>query len=233
MHEPTIWERLAEPFDPDTVQWRVGATNKRRRQQETGDKNALPTRGEVVAYIDARDVMDRLDAVCGENGWQSHHYHLGPNRVACEIKVYDPATETWIAKTDGAGETDIEGDKGAFSGALKRAAVSFGIARYLYALPQVWVNLENGRDIPKAEHDQLRVHLAKVSTEKEWGGRAEKHLFNVLKNTLQSYCINREMVKAWGEENKGNLAQLPVRLRDELRAEVRRIMDGFEAKDAA
>ena len=38
----------------------------------------------------------------------------------------------WITKTDGAGETDIEGEKGAFSDAFKRAAVHHGVARYLY-----------------------------------------------------------------------------------------------------
>tara|TARA_R110000851_G_scaffold284617_1_gene438177 strand:- start:1290 stop:1529 length:240 start_codon:yes stop_codon:yes gene_type:complete len=38
----------------------------------------------------------------------------------------------WVWKSDGAGETSIEGEKGGFSDAFKRAAVHFGYARELY-----------------------------------------------------------------------------------------------------
>ena len=37
-----------------------------------------------------------------------------------------------IVKSDGAGDTDIEGEKGAISDALKRSAVLLGIGAYLY-----------------------------------------------------------------------------------------------------
>ena len=40
--------------------------------------------------------------------------------------------DNWITKADGAGDTDIEGEKGGISDALKRAAVVWGIGRYLY-----------------------------------------------------------------------------------------------------
>ena len=39
---------------------------------------------------------------------------------------------SWVTKTDGADDTTIEGAKGGISDALKRAAVQFGIGRYLY-----------------------------------------------------------------------------------------------------
>ena len=38
----------------------------------------------------------------------------------------------WITKSDGADDSNIEGAKGGISDALKRAAVLFGIGRYLY-----------------------------------------------------------------------------------------------------
>ena len=38
--------------------------------------------------------------------------------------------------------TDVEGEKGAISDALKRTAVKLGIGRYLYNLPAVWVPIE-------------------------------------------------------------------------------------------
>ena len=216
MHEPTIWERLAEPFDPDTVQWRVGFG------------------GRALAYIDARQVQDRLDEVCGPEGWQSRHFALGGPRMGCEIKIRVPETSEWIAKTDGSGETHIEPEKGAASDAFKRAAVAHGIGRYLYALSAPEVELkDNGKRIADSEYPKLQRMLERCSSERLWGGRAEKHLFNVLKNTLQSFCLNREMLQAWVDGNKGNLAQLPVRLKEELWNEVQRIKDGFEAKDAA
>jgi hypothetical protein len=48
----------------------------------------------------------------------------------------------WVRKSDGAGETQVEGEKGAISDALKRAAVKWGIGRYLYDLDSPWVPCE-------------------------------------------------------------------------------------------
>lgn len=133
------FKALAAPFPPEKIHWRVGSTNQ--------DK----TRGLALAYLDARDVMDRLDQVCGPAGWQCRYSHVG-DKVACEIGIrlgYNSlagltstvATE-WVFKADGAGDTDFEGAKGSFSGAFKRAAVRWGIGRYLYDLPAEWVAIE-------------------------------------------------------------------------------------------
>ena len=48
----------------------------------------------------------------------------------------------WVWKSDGAGATDFEGAKGAFSDSFKRAAVHWGIGRYLYDLDAPWVAIE-------------------------------------------------------------------------------------------
>jgi hypothetical protein len=45
----------------------------------------------------------------------------------------------WISRCDGADDTNIEGAKGGLSDAFKRAAVKFGIGRYLYH-PQAFNN---------------------------------------------------------------------------------------------
>jgi hypothetical protein len=99
----------------------------------------------ALAYLDARDVMDRLDAVCDPGGWQSEHYAAGGGRLACKIGI--KVDDEWIWKSDGAGESQFEAEKGAFSGALKRAAVCWGIGRYLYDMPAPWVPCEerNGK----------------------------------------------------------------------------------------
>ena len=45
----------------------------------------------------------------------------------------------WIWRSDGAGDTNFEADKGALSDSLKRAGVSWGIGRYLYDLKNTYV----------------------------------------------------------------------------------------------
>jgi hypothetical protein len=53
----------------------------------------------------------------------------------------------WIGKSDGAGDSAIEGAKGGISDALKRAGVRWGIGRYLYYLPTKWVEMNKYRQI--------------------------------------------------------------------------------------
>jgi hypothetical protein len=85
--------------------------------------------GKQLSYVTARFVMQMLDDVVGPDNWQSKHTMEG-DKVQCSIGIR--VNGEWIWKSDGAGETDIEGEKGSFSDALKRAAVSWGIARDLY-----------------------------------------------------------------------------------------------------
>lgn len=122
-----IFERLAAPFDPSEIDWRVGSTN--------ADK----TKGMALAYIDARAVMDRLDAVVGPGGWQDS-YLVGEGKTICNLAI--KCGNEWVWKADGAGNTDFEAEKGALSDAFKRAAVRWGIGRYLYNLASPWVPIE-------------------------------------------------------------------------------------------
>lgn len=85
----------------------------------------------ALSYVDARYVMKRLDEICGPY-WQRDHRMEG-EKVACGIGILIDGQ--WIWRWDGAGETDIEGEKGSFSDAFKRAAVSWGVARDLYPEP--------------------------------------------------------------------------------------------------
>lgn len=136
MSEMTMFDGLRAEFPRDKIHWRA--------QSLTKDGN----KAMALAYLDARDVMDRLDSVCGPDGWQTEHYDCG-GKMGCKIGIRSPdvhihpetneVTYQWIWKSDGAGETQVEADKGAFSGALKRAAVMWGIGRYLYNMPTIWV----------------------------------------------------------------------------------------------
>lgn len=116
-----LLNQLKMPFDPKVIHWRVGATTK--------DKS----KGIALAYLNSRDVMKRLDEVCI---WQNRYPYEG----CCEIGI--KVGDEWLWRSNGAGETDIEGEKGQYSDAFKRAAVNWGIGRYLYYLPNVWVPLK-------------------------------------------------------------------------------------------
>ena len=135
---------LKAPFPPDCISWRVGATNK--------DKS----KGIALAYIDARDVMQRLDEVCGPENWQCDYPHAGQKTV-CRIGIR--LNGEWVWKANGAGDTDIEADKGALSDAFKRAGVLWGIGQYLYELDSPWVALEQkGRTHIIAKQEYTRLH---------------------------------------------------------------------------
>lgn len=119
---------LSTPFPHEQVQWRA------QRLSKKGDKAM------ALAYIDARDVMDRFDEICQPHNWQVRHTETPRGRILTEIGVRIDGD--WVWKSDGAGQTDIEGDKGGISDALKRAAVLWGVGRYLYRLDAPWVPCE-------------------------------------------------------------------------------------------
>ena len=140
--------QLSRPFDVNKIRWRIGATSK--------DK----TSGIALAYLDARDVMERLDEVCGAENWQAIYDHVTANGVVCRLGIR--CDGDWVWKSNGAGETAVEAEKGALSDAFKRAAVLWGVGRYLYALENIWVNIEpRGKSyiIAKGQQDKLKNAL--------------------------------------------------------------------------
>ncbi|TBH21387.1 Rad52/Rad22 family DNA repair protein [Thermus thermamylovorans] len=140
-----VWQKLAEPFPPGEVQWRIEALSRDR-------KRAL-----VVPYVDARTVLDRLDRVVGPEGWQDAYEVLSDQERTVKdergerrerlVEVKCRLTLLGVSKED-VGEGDSL--KAAFSDALKRAAVKFGVGRYLYRLEKQWVDHdpEKGRFTP-------------------------------------------------------------------------------------
>ena len=80
-----------------------------------------------VAYIDSRDVQDILDANCL---WSDRYYEQG-GLLFCEITIYADGRE--YKRADTGSETKVEKDKGHSSDAFKRAAVKFGVGRFLYS----------------------------------------------------------------------------------------------------
>ena len=112
---------LAAAFDPDCVGYLA-------RASQGNQALAMP-------YIEARDVMARLDAVVGPAQWEWRYELL----EAEGRRVKGILTVCGITRED-AGEAAQETEplKSAVSDALKRCGVHFGIGRYLYYLPMLW-----------------------------------------------------------------------------------------------
>jgi hypothetical protein len=128
-----VTARLAAPFDPSEVHWKPQAVSGNR---------AL-----AIAYVDARSIMDRLDMVLGIDGW-TDRYHIQPDgSVICWLRC--KIGDRWITKTDVGSPSEQQdgGDrtKASFSDAIKRAAVKFGVGRYLYRLPSQWCDYDSQR----------------------------------------------------------------------------------------
>lgn len=120
--------KLGAEFPMTAISWRAQHVTKQ-----------APYKALALAYIDARDVMKRLDEICGVTGWQCRYTHAN-GKTICEIGI--KCGHEWVWKADGAGDTDIEAEKGAISDAFKRSAVKWGIGRYLYDMEAVWVPCE-------------------------------------------------------------------------------------------
>ena len=119
--------KLSIPFANKDIQWRV----QRMTKDGTG--------GLALAYINVRQVQDRLNEIMGVD-WQTKHEVFG-SKTICSLGL--KLDDEWVWRSDGAGDTQFEADKGAISDSLKRAAVSFGIGRHLYDLPSIWVKCQS------------------------------------------------------------------------------------------
>lgn len=142
-----LLEQLKKPFPVENLHWRLGQVNKAK------------TKAMMLVYIDARDVMDRLDEVCGAN-WTDEYKEVA-GRLVCTITI------NGVSKSDGAGDTDFEAEKGGLSDAFKRAAVKWGVGRYLYDASKynTWVPYtEDGKyTLYKDNKDQLDEVAKKLS----------------------------------------------------------------------
>lgn len=128
-----LTQALAAPFDPSEVRFKPAVVSGNRAM--------------ALAYVDARVVQDRLDEVLGVEGWQDDYKCLTDGTVVCRLRLR--LGDEWVTKVDvgGPSEQPDGGDrmKAAFSDALKRAAVKFGVGRYLYRLPSQWVDYDPQR----------------------------------------------------------------------------------------
>jgi hypothetical protein len=125
------------PFEPPAVRWKV---------QSAGDGYGI-----VVAYIDARLVIERLNLVVGA-GWEDEYAARGQGVEECALSVFG-VTRRDVGKGQG-----FETEKSARSDALKRAGVKFGIGVSIYALKSVMLSATTAK---QPDGDKLLTHLKK------------------------------------------------------------------------
>jgi len=185
---------LKQPFSKNELTWRPGGG------------------GNHLAYIDARCAMKRLDDVVGIDGWQDSYKSLD-GRTVCELSL--KINGVWITKTDGAGDTNIEGAKGGLSDAFKRAAVKFGVGRYLYYIPKSCNSFDDLPDLLKPNskrinREEMQASLAAIvngiaadedrSAVDECFNELEEHeqmwIFKILSTKQKDYIRNNKQEAA-------------------------------------
>ncbi len=145
-----IGEALRAPFAPEDVDYRVQG----RANEQTG-------KAQVVAFVDARAVQDRLDAVVGPGNWSFDWHPVSLDGKGEVTLAKGTLTIYGVSKADAGTASTFEASLGAVSHCFKRAAVQFGIGRYLYAVPSAYVAVEKGGRIPDATLRELRGRLPK------------------------------------------------------------------------
>jgi len=143
---PRLLLELEVPFSPDQIQWRVTNT--------TNDKK----RGQVVPYADPRAYTDRLNALFTPQGWTREYkvetmsnitrVKKGETIVSGKVMVTCTVTIIGLWSHSGTGEEWADDDNGMTSAdaqAFKRACSCFGLGRYFYDIPAIWVDLDQHR----------------------------------------------------------------------------------------
>jgi hypothetical protein len=239
-----IFEQLAAPFPPERVSWRVGSTNKRKWEEAKKQGKEITRRGQPLCYIDARDVMERLDAVMGAQ-WQTDHIPMHNGTMCCRIGLQIEGD--WLWRTDGAGPTgDIDNaaqremaQKGGYSDAFKRAAVLWGVGRYLYAISAPWIELDEWWGIPKDAYAQLNALLRGEKEQSAYAARKDgeyPRLEKLLREAAKEGVVNgvryddygQALATAWKAEQLA-IKKLPKGWRDKITEEKDRLKEELEA----
>jgi hypothetical protein len=131
---------LMQPFTPAVVKFKALT----KPFDSNGKKVSF-----VACYMDARMVAERLNHVVGAGGWEDVYRVLDSN-PASGLPIECALTVLGVTKRDvgqiAPGKLDDKAWKSAYSDALKRAAVKFGVGLYLYKIPQLKGEVIVGND---------------------------------------------------------------------------------------
>lgn len=155
--------RLADFFPEGDLKWKpIGLSSDRSKAR-------------VAPFLSNRAIMDRLDSVLGPENWRNEYQEGPAGGVLCGLSVRvlrDGAPAEWITKWDGAENTDIQPVKGGLSAAMRRAAVHWGIGRYIYDLPTIWASVD--KDGRLTERPRLPAEFVPGPVHQLEGGRKKE-----------------------------------------------------------
>jgi hypothetical protein len=135
---------LRRPFTAEAVKFKV--------------QTAWQGGGMVVAYIDARLVIERLNAVAGE-GWSARYEPAGQGLMWCHLDVFGTVRSD-IGAGQGQGSMAT---KATVSDALKRAAVHFGIGVSVYAMSRAVLDANTS-----PTGNQLKAKKKTIQGKEKW-----------------------------------------------------------------
>lgn len=142
-----ILKQLKRPFHPSAVTWKPGAITKDQ------------TKALALAYADLRAYQNRLDEVCGMD-WSVTYTPWG-ERIVCHLTIHGVTRSS-------SGEPDSQAERSEIAGtaseaqAFKRACAMFGLGRYLYQMPSVWVEYDANA---KQLSDKAKAKLEAIVTQ--------------------------------------------------------------------
>lgn len=177
-----LYERLRRPFQSYELEWRVS-----RSGNKNGNKWAI-----VVPYVQRPAIVNRLNQVCGIDGWASDTRIVTPSTLPAQgeqppmpighvaVGVGIRVEGEWVWRWDGTGllEPDpphfvaSDAGKGDFSNAFKRAAEQLGIGVYLRELrgPYFAQFDQEGRYRNKIDGEWLRWNPPSIEGTPDWPG---------------------------------------------------------------
>ena len=207
MTEKELHQKLTAPFPPDDVGWRVSTVSRDRQS------------GLAVPYVTSRAIQNRLDGAVGPFGWRTrflpwHQYIPKPGKYdkpedagrppvcsqLCGLSIYMEARQEWIEKVDGAENTDVETIKGGLSDSFKRAAVLWGVGRYLYRIAPQWSPIDEKKQLTNTAalrqyYEQQLDRLGLGAAQERASGADSCALWQV--DGLQPAPVNGYPAAAW------------------------------------
>jgi hypothetical protein len=166
------WEKasaeLRRPF--------TAAAVKMKPQSVTKDQ----LKGLVSYYIDARLAAERLSAAVGADGWTEEYQVISTDPQA-GLPIECRLTVLGVTRADvgqiAPGPLDDKAWKSAYSDALKRAAVKFGVGAYLYNSPNNWVETRVGNNGKAQGFSETGARAARELYAKWIGTKPVKDLY--------------------------------------------------------
>lgn len=182
----SILTELRAPFHPSAVEWKP--------QSVTKDG----TKAMAAAYADLRAYQNRLDEICGMD-WSVTFTPWGEGRIVCHLTI-SGVTRSSTGEAGSQSERNEIGGTSAEAQAMKRACSAFGLGRYLYELPTVWVELDEKKNFTPAAKAKLDGLVA--NHYRRYIEQVEKATAQLDKATLPSFAT------ASGEESDEALRKL-------------------------